>query len=287
MGGLSVMFEPVPPFGAARLKIERAGQHIAELRIAISGFLASKPVEIIVEAPDTFKLTQSHVWTARVRNTVPLAMSSILGDAVHNLRTALDLLASDLAKLNGKNPAGVHFPFAGDVLGLDDQIRRKNFTRAGPQAVKLLRSLKPYKGGNIALRGLHDLDLQDKHQAVLPTISAVSLPGFALILGTKHNLVPEWKTTVTHDGQMILIMPAIDNLAVGTEMKAHLSLVFGEGGPFAEAEIIPTLETLRENVVSTVEAFEALFPTARFPPTTVDPATHGRRTLLIGDPRRA
>jgi hypothetical protein len=267
------MIEPVPPFGAARLKIERAGQHIAELRIAIAGFLGSKPLAIIVEAPDTFKLTQSHVWTARVRNTVPLSMSSILGDAVHNLRTALDLLASDLAKLNGKSPAGVHFPFAGDVLGLDDQIRRKNFTRAGAQAVKLLRSLRPYKGGNIALRGLHDLDLQDKHQAVLPAISAVSLPGFALIMGAKHNLVPEWKTTVTHDGQMILVMPAIDNLAVGTEMKAHLSLVFGEGSPFAGTEIVPTLETLRENVVSTVEAFEALFPTARFPPTTADPAT--------------
>jgi hypothetical protein len=59
---------------------------------------------------------------------------------------------------------------------LDDMIRRRHFDRAGTDAVALLRSLKPYHNGNAALRVIHDLDIRDKHQALIPNVIGVASP---------------------------------------------------------------------------------------------------------------
>ena len=53
---------------------------------------------------------------------------------------------------------------------------KKNFDRAGPDAVRLLRTYRPCTGGNATLRALHDLDVQDKHQAFIPAISTAPMP---------------------------------------------------------------------------------------------------------------
>ena len=79
-----------------------------------------------------------------------------------NFESALDHMAADVVKSNGKSPKDVYFPFAKDAGELDDQIKRKKFHRASHAAIAELKKLKPYKGGNITLRGLHDLDIRKK-----------------------------------------------------------------------------------------------------------------------------
>src|SRR5580704_14961096 len=54
-----------------------------------------------------------------------------------------------------KSTKGVNFPFCDNPNKLDDFIKLRNLTRAGPEVVALVKSLKPYKGGNIALRAIH------------------------------------------------------------------------------------------------------------------------------------
>lgn len=93
----------------------------------------------------------------------------IVGDAVHNLRAALDLMSSELAHLNGEDRNRIKFPFGTSAAGLETQIKDKRFTLAGSDAVDLLRRIAPYHGGNQALRNLHDLDIQDKHTALIVT----------------------------------------------------------------------------------------------------------------------
>ncbi len=95
-----------------------------------------------------------------------LKPAMIAGDAIHCLRVALDLMASELARINGKTDKDVYFPFAANAEALEAQIENKCFTKAGDDAVELLISLKPYKGGNVALRAIHDFDIQDKHNGV-------------------------------------------------------------------------------------------------------------------------
>jgi hypothetical protein len=272
------------PFAASRLKIARAKRHIGEFRDAAQQFLLSAPARIVAEQLPEWEKLDSIVWTVRDARPIPIELSAILGDAIHNLRTALDLMATDLVRLNGKSTKKVYFPFAFNARELDAQIKAKNMDRAAPDALKLLRSLKPYAGGNAALRGLHDLDITDKHQALIPAVAATSLPPLTLIIGTHANPIASWDTTITHDGQMVLIMPAPGNISLGEVLPAAFRLVFATGNPFAGEEIVPTLPRLYEHVLSTVEAFSTLYIGRSWSAGPPDTSSHGRRTLLIGHP---
>lgn len=102
----------------------------------------------------------------------PEMTAALIGDIIHNLRTSLDHMASELARLNQQSDKGVYFPFAENVHGLEEQIRNKNFRRCGRDAVDLLRTFRPYRGGNAELRAIHDLDVTDKHRSLVPRAEA-------------------------------------------------------------------------------------------------------------------
>lgn len=91
----------------------------------------------------------------------------IIGDAMHNLRASLDALASELAVIHGRNPKNVHFPFADSADTLEARIKSKYFHYCGNEAVNIVRSLKPFRGGNDDLRAIHDVDLVDKHNGLI------------------------------------------------------------------------------------------------------------------------
>ena len=275
------MTDSLPPFGAARLKLARAAHHISELEGEIATFMASKPVVLIVEQHPLFADLGSHCWTARIRKPVPSEFATIIGDAAHNLRSALDLMASDLVRLNGQSTKDVYFPVAKDAAGLEGQIRDKNFRRAHPDVVDLLRSLKPYTGGNLALRGLHDLDIMDKHQAIIPALSAARTEPFVIFMNGARNDIPAWESVIPHDGWMAMVMPGMDNVPLGTEIAATFSVVFRKDTPFPTNYVIPTLRSLHEYCASIVEAFATLCKGQAFP-VVAPPQSVGQQTLIIG-----
>ena len=69
----------------------------------------------------------------------------MIGDIIHNLRAALDVMACDLVRLNRKSATGVHFPFARSASDLAKQIKEKHIDRAGPQVVDEIKKLQPYR----------------------------------------------------------------------------------------------------------------------------------------------
>jgi hypothetical protein len=155
------------PFEAPKLKLERARFHLKELESEVTAYFSRKPMVLVVEKPKGFEQLGSHSWTVRFREPVPKHIAPVIGDVVHNLRASLDLLACDLVRLAGKSTKEVKFPFCDNPDKLDFFIKERKFYRAGPEAVALLKTLKPYKGGNIALRAIHDLDIRDKHEALI------------------------------------------------------------------------------------------------------------------------
>jgi hypothetical protein len=50
---------------------------------------------------------------------------------------------------------------------MDRMIKSRGFDKAGPEAVQLMKELKPYSGGNAALRAIHDLNIRDKHKMLI------------------------------------------------------------------------------------------------------------------------
>lgn len=169
-------------------------------------------------------------------------MSAIVGDIIHNLRAALDLMAAELCRLNKESDDGVYFPFCETADKLAEMIKRRKFDRAGPAAVRLLTELKPYKGGNAALRGIHDLDIQDKHQSLIPNVMTVASPVFRMdIIGGVLKPVP-----------------------IGDHSKpSEIRLLMPAGSAFADKELLPTLHELVKLTASIVERFKLLVAPAR------------------------
>ena len=84
---------------------------------------------------------------------------ALLGDVVHNLRAALDLLDSELACINSKSDRNFYFTFAATMADFPIANTNWNFDKAGVDAVALLHSFALYRGGIELLRVVHDLDI--------------------------------------------------------------------------------------------------------------------------------
>jgi len=164
-------------------------------------------------------------------------MGAILGDAIHNMRSALDLMAVSLVDEAKGNTNGVYFPFAESGDELDPMIKRRNFHRAPEEAVDLLRTLAPYKGGNVALRAIHDLDIEDKHKTLIPHLAMTTTPELSMVGSIA-------------DGTVELVM------APGA--APTVEFLFPEGTGLHGQPIIPTLHELVKLVSGILDTFEAI-----------------------------
>lgn len=155
-----------------RLKISRAEKHLSDLNAAVKEFIATDPY---TQAPEDDPKTGDLVYKISVQPHAPKGLrdlSVIVGDVVHNLRSALDLLAWQLVEANSGTPGdSTAFPVwrtEGQFLGGGAGYMRG----AHPDAIRVLRRMKPYKGGNAAIWRLHRLDATDKHRLLL-TVGAM------------------------------------------------------------------------------------------------------------------
>jgi len=228
--------EPIRrPFVAPRTKIERAKTVLGELSQAIDSFLAEHPPKVRVEIQEP-RGARPKVFFHVEAKGAPEMIGAIMGDVIHNLRSALDLVACELARAAGHSDKGVYFPFCDRPEALEKTIKDRRFDRAGPEAVALLRELKPYPSGNAALRAIHDLDIKDKHQMLLPTFTAFASP-----------ILSRWDD----DGTLNLTVVGDPDLA--TDVRLVLP-----DGPLGGDEILPALHSLADLASGVVEAFCAL-----------------------------
>ncbi len=257
----------IAPFEASKLKLERAAEHLQEFNREAIAYLNSKPCAIVVEPfpGGLHEQMGTQSWNARIRKAIPTKFSTLIGDAVHNLRSALDLLICDLVRINNKNPDNVYFPFCSSAADLPHAIRKRNVHRAGRDVVQAIESLKPYKGGNVVLRLIHDLDIADKHQALLPVLSGVSLPLGKLFGTNLPDNVGNWQSLIDHDGQMIIGTEDYLKIPLGTELPARffLALDFGPGVGFRP--VIEGLHELAHEANRVFQALTSLRPGAVFP----------------------
>ena len=240
-------------FDGSRLKIKRARHHMGDLMNEIRAFLLREPfyLEIVAgSAPGTKN------WIVHVREEVPADFSAILGDAIHNLRAALDLLACELVRLNGKSDDNVAFPFSKSAATYGNALTERNMSRASLAALALMKTLQPYHGGNEQLRAIHDLDIMDKHIMLIPATDMVAMPdylgGTALRLGARVGPI--------RDGLSVAAPADIaPYLRISGQSRGVFSLHFPVG-PLDGREIIPELIRLATLVENIVEQFARLYP---------------------------
>ena len=106
-------------------------------------------------------------------------MTLIIGDAIHNLHTALDLAVCEIVrdKFGAASTKYVKFPFDESRNQLIARLKQGQITKASSAIHDLIVGIEPFKGGNDTLYALHELDILDKHMLLIPVIE------FSLILG--------------------------------------------------------------------------------------------------------
>lgn len=159
-------------------KVGRAKCHLDTLKSVVAPFSGEGKAYSIAKEFDA----KTREFRFFLRVTTPpdiTTWSLIVGDCIHNARTALDHLFWGLA--TKQNPSGVegntssmNFPILKD-FGTFNGRKAKLKSWVGEAALAKIEKLQPFNDAlgwqRNALSFLHDFDIIDKHKLLLPAVS--------------------------------------------------------------------------------------------------------------------
>jgi hypothetical protein len=257
-------------FRSAQLKIDRANHHISDVDARINIFLEANPCALRPQYNPKTAFTEYMVEDV---TEVDPSISLVIGDAVHNLRAALDHLVVALVKDAGSSlTKSTYFPIS-DSLG--------KYTTTAPGQVKgisvpdekRIDSLQPYLGGDDRFWWLHRMDITDKHNLILTQTQCVGGINYAVSdadalgsLGFPDFLGPNPSTEkkpvmipwsgpllVPKKGEILFHFPG--NTEKDKDMKPSFDIAFGDAEVFKDKLVIPTLRELADLVKGVVKVF--------------------------------
>jgi hypothetical protein len=153
-------------------RLERAYFHLETLKEAQWAYVRSGPYDVVSEVN---RETGECVFRLQVLKEPPVTLSHVVGDCVHNLRSTLDHLAWELARLHGQpsRPRGIAFPIFEVEDGLQYSFRKKGIEMIAevlPAAHPEIEALQPYHRWqdpkDHPLWILHELWNIDKHREI-------------------------------------------------------------------------------------------------------------------------
>jgi hypothetical protein len=149
------------------LKLRRANKHIDELHGVVQKFKATDPYKIASKRDSE---SGQHIVYVHTADPMPPIIPVIAGDAIQNLYSSLDYLASKLVVANGGKPTTkTAFPIAKNVPTTKGEIARYEGQVCGmhEEVKQLLKSLNPYRGEDNSFWRLHKLNNINKHRSLV------------------------------------------------------------------------------------------------------------------------
>jgi hypothetical protein len=147
----------------AWLKIERARTHLSSLDSEVTQFGNGTPYPVVTDRDEA----GNTVAKVLVAEQPPPRMAAIVGDIVHNLRSALDYVAWQLVDANRGNP-GKHTSYP--ICSTPEKFElsgRAALYRATESAILAVRTSQPFTvdpPDTHPLAILEELDNHDKHR---------------------------------------------------------------------------------------------------------------------------
>lgn len=231
-----------PTLEGSKLRIKRAGDHIyalGELEKELVGIdpttIPTEPAQPPEVQPDGSIATFSPGFRIPDLPTVTNPLWSIvLGEAVYNLRAALDYLIYSLAHLDsGQEQDGTQFPICTKTEYFQDEIRKGHLRGLDSLHVTAIERLQPYPSGHW-LQALRDISNPDKHRHLISTLSAGG-------------------GTIEMSGMTIGGAQA-DVSEVNVKLHSARKITLGDGTP-----VIPLLITLQTQIADRVDQFQPCF----------------------------
>jgi hypothetical protein len=240
-----------------RLKIERAKQHIRDLDAAISAFLRDHPYTLGAKPHPMSQIRHTTLYVAEVK-AVPDDISLIIGDAIHNLRSALDYLMWQLVEAAGGTPGkSIYFPISETAQQYQSTIGNREIQKISPSALDIIESVQPYVTHDQTLWLIHQLDIVDKHRLLLTIVAAMDKWGveFATkgpeLWFNEHRIVP-----LVAGNEITNIPTSTYNRQAHEDFKLGLDIAFGES-EIPEGELVlHTLNKMADFVSGLVAMFD-------------------------------
>lgn len=152
---------------SANLKIQRAAKHIDELSELLR---EQRPFTYVLETN-----TETNGRTTYAKKNVAVVEEAmvVVGDALYNLRSALDHAYWEIVSPHAAGDRGecaVQFPFSKTAARLQEAVKNRLAHKVSPEFFALILALKPHgePGGNDLLYLLHDENGVDKHRTLIP-----------------------------------------------------------------------------------------------------------------------
>jgi hypothetical protein len=235
----------LPPF----LKLEWAKQHIDELDARLKAFGESGIYRVGI---DSDRDPLNDFVRVNMTRRLPFEVNLVLGDALHNLRAALDYMWREIG---GKTITGrkKEFPIypRRDLLEKFFLERPNEPFLVGIRAL-ILDDVQPYKGGNgDALFALHKLNIVDKHEWLIPhlQVSAIEHVFVEDSEGRKHGV----ERIEFGSKREIWIGGKHGKLKLIDQGRASFTVVFSKGTLMEGKMILPTLRSFHVTVNRTLE----------------------------------
>jgi hypothetical protein len=240
------------------LKVERAKDHVRELDRRVGEFMQRKPYTTAVNRE---QVTGHHVICALVNEQPPAWWGTIAGDAVQNLRSALDLTVYQLVLASGGTPsASTGFPIA-ETPDEYAEISAGRLAGLGVEVQELVHRLRPYRYGNPALWRLNRLDAAGRQVGIQPVAAATKS-----LIDVFSNLdFPNTPIPISPGYPYKAVFPIENGTELARVARAHTSsqlnvnaqgafyIAFGEPAVIQGEPLLPTLRTLIRVTESAVQ----------------------------------
>ena len=266
-------YNSINPFIGARLKLKRAKRHLFEVENTARQLPARSHYNFLIgPEPETGKATIVFI----TEKLMPMEFAAVVGDTVHNLRSAFDHIAVALTAppLGTGKAANAYFP-----TGVDEQafiIARDGMTTskgkridgkmegASADALRMVQELEPYNGGKHSLRPLHDLDILDKHKLIVPAISRMTVEKLDVVIGEELFSLGVTDFKANEDGTNFIavidrVIGGPDKLDLKGDFHPTFEIVFKREQPLGGEPIVESLTKIADVCEGFIETCEAHF----------------------------
>ena len=245
-------------FEGSKLKISRSKKHADEFLQDVRNFCGTDFLDLSIDFDEG---TSSSTLKFRMKKDPPIELSMILGDAIHNLRAALDLAFVEFIEAVGIEPTKWSTFRVWESRDKMISTYRATLFKGFDDVTALFSNhIGNFKGGNELLVAVDALDIDDKHRLLIPTFSVVRLMNVSVEVAFEDGGRVIFDDCVLGVGQGgVLNLAGSDNpgvLTVKNMGTPGIAVLFGESTALARWPIAETLAAFTKTVTQVIGQFE-------------------------------
>ncbi len=243
------------PFASSHSKITWVKQNLTQFDVMVGAFIRQQNLYEFFTETDP-QNPQHIIHKMRLSKQIPDEISLLAGNIIDDLRSALDHAIHGIAFLNDPDTkvGEASFPFSSGATYFENTLKG----RCKGVLIKLwplLRSFKPYKGGNDLLFALNVVSGTNKHGIILP-VATSTVAAETIIEGEGFRHMPAspvWDWTK----QEMELFTSTREPKFKANFKFACYIAFGEVGTLAGKNAIETLKLFADMVETIVNEIEA------------------------------